>query len=206
MTLSLPAATPVNAQSALPAMTGVGEASWSASAASTAQSAQGDFALRLDARMRDLLPAEHLQPKSSGLTRPVDAVTGPSQPVPAGSIPPAPTECQRIAPPALTSHLQFEPLPAPPTVHGSAPGISRLQNTARALRETFDWIENGHAEIRRRGLPSDHELVTQFRDTERQRLLFLQMELGAAQFQMELVSKVVEHATGGARQVLQTQA
>lgn len=206
MTLSLPAATLVNAQPALPAMSGVGEASWSARAASTAQSTQGNFAFQLDARMRDLLPTEHVQSKPGELTRPVAGVAEASKPVPAGSIPPALTEGRRIAPPALTSHLQFEPLPAPPPVDGSAPGISRLQNTAKALRETFDWIENGHAEIRRRGLPSDHELVTQFRDTERRRLLFLQMELGAAQFQMELVSKVVEHATGGARQVLQTQA
>ncbi|MCC7013900.1 MAG: hypothetical protein IT454_15185 [Planctomycetes bacterium] len=163
------------------------------------------FQLQLDERVRELRPGS-AAPQPLGVTE-LAQRTAANEP---RAVPVAPDQAKRVVVSPVQAQPQFVPFdpglapPPPSAVEGV--GVARWQSVARNWREFLQWSDTSEAQIRARSLAHDHPLVSEFRDEQRRRLIGLQLELGAAQFQMELVSKVIEHGTGGARQVLQTQA
>jgi hypothetical protein len=162
------------------------------------------FQYHLDQRVQALRPAT-AAPRPEGGTTFAAGNVGPSpyagEGVQGGLAP------RLSAGTALTPHASSGAWLVPPpanTIEGT--GAARWQSVAQNWRDYLRWSDAGEAQIKARGLNTTHALVVGFRDEQRRRMIGLQIELGAAQFQMELVSKVIEHGTGGTRQVLQTQA
>lgn len=118
------------------------------------------------------------------------------------------------APPQVEQVERVETAAAP------EPGVEPLEDAPAGIRGAFElldraWkryqkISNELAELHKKAArgeiqPDDPELA--FREAELMNELFtVQMLVQRGQFGVELMSKVVEHGTGGMRTVLQTQA